>query len=355
MIQPQPCFAASLRPMLRFLATLVVTGSIAATAADAKPEAKPAAAATSGLVAKAKGLEISRKRLDEAVVAFRAQSAGEGRELPKDKDQEIEAILLDRIVIVQLLNNLATEAEKKSAQERADKTFEQIRSQAPTPAVFEAQLKAAGMTADHLKLRIFEQSTSEAVVEREVGSKIALPADATKKFYDENPKYFDAPERVRVSHVLLSTLDSAQKELSEDAKKEKRALAEKVLARAKKGDDFAALAKEFSEDPGSKGNGGEYTFPRGQMVKEFEETSFGLKPGEVSEIVTTRFGYHIIKSSEKLAAGKEAFEKVEANIKKHLTQEEVQKRLPAFYDKVKKDAGLEILDAALIPPKPAKG
>lgn len=339
------------RPALLALALSVATS---ASAAEATATATPDNKAPTAVLAKAKGLEITRKRLDEAVVAFRAQSAGEGREIPKDREGEIEAVLLDRIVTVQLLNNLATDAEKKAAEERAEKMFTQIRSQAPTPSVFEAQLKAAGMTADHLKLRIREQSTSEAVVEREVASKISITAESVKKFYDENPNYFDAPERVRASHVLLSTLDAAQKELSEDKKKEKRATAEKVLARAKKGDDFAALAKEFSEDPGSKDTGGEYTFARGRMVKEFEETAFSLKPGAVSDIVTTQFGYHIIKLNEKLPAGKEPLEKAQDNIKKHLTQEEIQKRLPEFYEKVKKDAGLEILDPSLVPPKTSK-
>jgi peptidyl-prolyl cis-trans isomerase C len=344
--------------LLRRPALLAIVLSAATTAAAAEAAAATTATtatkAPTAVLAKAKGLEITRKRLDEAVVAFRAQSAGEGREIPKDRETEIESVLLDRIVTVQLLNNLANDAEKKAAEDRAEKMFAQIRSQAPTPSVFEAQLKAAGMTADHLKLRIREQSISEAVVEREVASKISIPGDAVKKFYEENPKYFEAPERVRASHVLIATLDASQQELAEDKKKEKHAVAEKVLARARKGDDFAALAKEFSEDPGSKDTGGEYTFPRGQMVKEFEEAAFSLKPGGVSDIVTTKFGYHIIKLSEKLPAGKEPLEKAQENIKKHLTQEELQKRLPEFYEKVKKDAGLEILDPSLVPAKPAK-
>lgn len=307
------------------------------------------------VVARGKGVEVKRSRLDESVIAFKAQSATEGQAVPKEKMAEVEAMLLDRIVIVQLLNNRATEAERAAARDRGETLFGQLRSRAPTPAVFEAQLKTAGLTVEQLKARIVEQATSEAVVEREVASKVELGASAVQDFYEANPKYFERPEQVRASHVLLGTLDPVtQQELPEAQRLEKRAVAEKVLARARKGDDFAALAKEFSEDPGSKDKGGEYTFPRGQMVKEFEETAFGLKEGEVSGLVTTRFGYHIIKLSERLPAGVMPLAAVEGDIKRHLVQEELKKRLPEYYDEIKKEAGLEILDPALVPPRREK-
>ena len=79
---------------------------------------------------------------------------------------------------------------------------------------------------------------------------------------------------------------------------------EGLLKRARAGEDFAKLAKEYSEDPGSKDKGGEYKFPRGQMVPEFEAAAFSLKTNQVSDIVTTSFGYHIIKLSEKIPAQK---------------------------------------------------
>ena len=79
---------------------------------------------------------------------------------------------------------------------------------------------------------------------------------------------------------------------------------EGLLKRARAGEDFAKLAKEYSEDPGSKDKGGEYKFPRGQMVPEFEAAAFSLGTNQVSDIVTTRFGYHIIKLSEKIPARK---------------------------------------------------
>jgi parvulin-like peptidyl-prolyl isomerase len=124
---------------------------------------------------------------------------------------------------------------------------------------------------------------------------------------------------------------------------------EGILKRARAGEDFAKLAKDYSEDPGSKDKGGEYTFPRGQMVAEFEAAAFSLGTNQVSDIITTRFGYHIIKLSEKIPARKVEFAKAESDIKEGLTQQAVQKQFPDYIAKLKKEAGVEILDEKLKP------
>jgi parvulin-like peptidyl-prolyl isomerase len=128
---------------------------------------------------------------------------------------------------------------------------------------------------------------------------------------------------------------------------------EGILKRARDGEDFAKLAKENSEDPGSKDKGGEYTFPRGQMVPEFEAAAFSLKTNQVSDIVTTQFGYHIIKLSEKIPAKKVEFEKVSTEITDYLKQQQTQKQLPDYISKLKKESGLEILDEKLKPKETA--
>ncbi len=129
---------------------------------------------------------------------------------------------------------------------------------------------------------------------------------------------------------------------------------EKLLERARKDEDFAALAKEFSEDPGSKSKGGEYTFARGQMVPAFETAAFSLKTNQVSDIVTTPYGYHIIKLYEKTAAQKLELAKVKDDLKDQLARSEVQeKKLPDYLKKLKVDANLEYLHGAKPPPDAA--
>ena len=181
-------------------------------------------------------------------------------------------------------------------------------------------------------------------------------ADA-KKFYEDNPSKFEQPEMVRASHILISTKDpmdmnpnfSQRKDLPDSEKAAKRKQAEDLLKRARAGEDFAKLAKEYSDDPGSKDKGGEYTFPRGQMAPEFEAAAFSLKTNEISDLVTTQFGYHIIKLSEKIPAKQVEFDKVKDRIKSYLAQQEIGKKAPDFFAKLKKDANVEILDDKLKP------
>jgi parvulin-like peptidyl-prolyl isomerase len=155
---------------------------------------------------------------------------------------------------------------------------------------------------------------------------------------------------VRASHILLMTKDPKTKaDLSKEVKEAKHKQIEDILKRARAGEDFAKLAKEFSEDPGSKDNGGELTFPRGQMVPEFETAAFSLNTNQVSEIVTTVYGYHIIKLSEKIPARKVELAKVADLVKQNLALQAIQKQFPAYYDKIQKGAGVQILDEKLKP------
>jgi peptidyl-prolyl cis-trans isomerase C len=210
-----------------------------------------------------------------------------------------------------------------------------------------------GMTEDKLVKTMAEEGTAEAVLLREL--KLNVTDADIKKFYDDtnNVAKFEQPEMVRASHILLMTQDpKTNQELSQADKEAKHKTMEGLLKRARAGEDFAKLAKEFSEDPGSKDKGGEYTFPRGQMMPEFETAAFALKTNEVSDIVTTQYGYHIIKLSEHLPAQKVPLDKVAPRIKNHLTQQELETKAPDYLAKLKKDAAVEILDLKLKPQEP---
>jgi peptidyl-prolyl cis-trans isomerase C len=124
------------------------------------------------------------------------------------------------------------------------------------------------------------------------------------------------------------------------------------VKRARAGEDFAKLAKENSDDPGSKDKGGEYQFARGQMVPEFEAAAFSLKTNEVSDVVTTQYGYHVIKLSEKIPAKKVELAKVAPEVKDYLKQQQMQTRqqdLQDYLAKLKRDSNVQILDEDLKP------
>jgi peptidyl-prolyl cis-trans isomerase C len=307
----------------------------------------PAKSASSSLfddvVAKGKGVEVRRGQLDSAMVSVKASVAARGQSLPPEQMNLLEQQVLEQLVRLQLLQSQATEADKAAGQKLFKERLENIKTRAGSEETLNRQIKSVGLTMPELEEKLLQEATAEAVVEREL--KVEITDKDIQKFYDENPARFEQPEMVRASHVLIG----AGADLTDEQKKAKRATAEEVLKKARAGEDFAKLAKEYSDDPGSKDKGGEYTFPKGQMVPEFEAAAFSLKTNEVSDIVTTQFGYHIIKLSEKLPARKEDLAKVKDKVGEFLKQEKIRELLPEYIAKLRKNAAVEILDPKLQP------
>jgi peptidyl-prolyl cis-trans isomerase C len=339
------------------LAGLVGAYPAASLGAEAPPNphrsaAAPASAAKldelfpDSVVAKGKGVEIKRSQLDQEVIRFKAQAAGRGQSIPSDHLALMEPQILDQLINIQLLCSAATDEDKAAGKVLVDKQIEEAKTQLGSDEALNRQLKAQGFTRDEFVAKTIEMSTARAVLERAL--KVKITDEDVKKFYDENPSQFEEPERVRASHILFSTKDPiTQVDLSEDKKAAKRKLAEEVLKRAQAGEDFAKLAKDYSEDPGSKDKGGEYVFPRGQMVPPFEAAAFSLNTNQISDIVTTVYGYHIIKLSEKFPARKIELAKVASRVKEYLTGQALQKQSPEYIAKLRKEAAVEILDEKL--------
>jgi peptidyl-prolyl cis-trans isomerase D len=140
---------------------------------------------------------------------------------------------------------------------------------------------------------------------------VAVPQADIQRYYNDNSQQYTTPERVRASHILLNTGGKDEAAV--------RKQAEELLAKIKAGANFAELAKKYSEDPGSKEKGGDLDFfPRGQMVPEFEQAAFSLQPGQVSELVKTQYGFHIIKVVEKQAGSTQTLDQVRAQIQQTL-------------------------------------
>jgi len=153
-------------------------------------------------------------------------------------------------------------------------------------------------------------------------AEVQIPEQEMTDFYNDNKESrFTSPERVHASHILFSLSADA----TADDKAKARATATEVLSRARNGEDFAALAKAYSQDTATASKGGDLgTFTRGRMVKAFEEAAFKLKNGEISELVETPFGLHIIKVEELLPEQARPLDEVKEEIRQELTQERAQ-------------------------------
>lgn len=300
------------------------------------------------VVAKGDGVEVKRSQLDSAMVSIKSAAAARGQRMAPEQVRMLEQQVLQRLIQIQLLLGMATDADRTKGKETGEKRLALILKRAGSEETLNRQLKSVGMTHDELRTKMAEEATAEAVLDREL--KVAVTDEELKKFYDENPARFEEPEMVRASHILFGTRDpNTRQSLPEDKKAAKRKQADEVLKKAKAGEDFAALAKEYSDDPGSKDKGGEYTFPRGMMDPAFESAAFSLNTNQISDIVTSQFGYHIIKLSEKIPAHKVELAKVSDDLKEGLKRREVEKLLPDYIEKLKASHHVQILDEKLKP------
>ena len=190
------------------------------------------------------------------------------------------------------------------------------------------------------QLKVFTDNfLANEYLRKEVAAKVTVSEDDVKSYYDTHRDEFKTPEMVKARHILIKVDKSA----SEEDKKQARKKAEDILSKIKAGEDFAKLASEFSDDPGSKSKGGDLDFfARGRMVKPFEDAAFALKPGEVSGIVESPFGYHIIKVDETKDAGVEPYDTAKDKIKQKLVQERTKSKLTEFVEETMKDANVEM-------------
>jgi len=168
--------------------------------------------------------------------------------------------------------------------------------------------------------------------------KISVPPSDIQRYYNDNIQQYQTPEQVKASHILLKTEGK-----DEAAVRQK---AEQVLKEVKSGGDFAALARKYSEDDGSKANGGDLDyFARGRMVPEFEKVAFTLEPGQVSDLVKSQFGFHIIKVIDKRPGATRPLDEVRSQIQDQLAlqlaDQKITDQAAQFASRIKNIADLE--------------
>jgi len=324
----------------------------AATATNSKPADIMAALFGDPVIAKGKGFEIKQSQLDVVMDAFKAKTAQMGQAVPPE---ELTKTALNSLIVNQILVQMATDADKAEGKKEAELYIAQKVKQFGSQAAVEQQLKAVGKTFDDWRTEMTQQTTATAVMIRELN---ATPTEAAiQKFYETNSTASELPEQIHVRHILLLTMDTAtHAPLPDDQAKARKKQIDDILKRARTGEDFAALAKQYSEDPGSKDNGGELPpFSHGQMVPEFDAAAFSLTNNQISDVVTTQYGYHIIKLLDKTPARKLALtDKLPSSdltladyFKDRLTGQKLQEEAPAYIEKLSKSPGVEILDPAL--------
>jgi foldase protein PrsA len=268
----------------------------------------------SAVAATVNGQPIYMAEVDRYVQQIGAQygidfTQGEGALQREQVAKSILDQLVDRVLILQEArgrNLLAPDAE-------VDSRLAEIRRNFPSEAEFENALRVRGLSVAELRDRIRFDLTAQKLIAAVSQPKVS---DAEiREHFVRNRATFDQPAQARVRHILVKT----------------EAEARIVLARLRGGEDFAAVAKALSQDPGSKEQGGELgPIQRGQTVPEFERAAFALPIGQISDPVKTSFGYHILQVQERIAARPATLEAAREQIRRALTERKQQEAFQAW-------------------------
>lgn len=311
-------------------------GATAATASTATT-VKPVPAQLPEVIARVNDATIDRAEFERAVQTVESQAGGP---VPAERRDAIYRQLLDQIVALKLLSQEAVAKKVDVPAADIDAKMAQIKGQFPNEQAFTAALAERKMTPEKLRNDITQQMQAMKLVETQIGPTVTVTDADVTAFYTKNPDKFQEPEAVHVAHILIRTPENADAA----AKKKARAEAEGVLAQLRKGGDFAALAKQHSQDPGSAANGGDLNFvPRGQTVPAFEQAAFALKPGQLSGVVESPFGFHIIKMIAHRDGRTVPLQEVKPQLEQFLKQQKLQEKTAAFVEQLKTKAKIEIL------------
>lgn len=314
------------------------TGETEKSEEEATPiTAGSAPASQAGPAAVVEGEEISMKRYNEVVnyLQFQYMQQGQrlqGAQLEQVKEQSLE-LLINQEVLYQVAKNAGYSADEALVQQQ----LEQLKAQSGGEEQFQQGLAQRNMSLQELKKDLRKRVVWQQYLEKEFETKIDIGDADAKVFYEENPDYFTEQEQVETKHIIIQVDEDAP----EDKVAEARKKIEEVQEELERGGDFEELAREYSEGPSSKDGGSLGFIQRGQMVPPFEKTAFSLGTGEVSDIIRTQFGFHIVKVTERKEEQLSPFEEVKSDIVNHLKTVRMDEEVQVLLEKKKKEMDIE--------------
>ncbi len=316
-----------------YVVLIFMTGLLLGSLVHAAEQEEPAVAIVNG-----ENIPISdlNRELRKAMVSNPALGAEENRAFLQKMQQEILSYLIDRELMLQEGMKLGLDVQKTEV----DAELKGIKDNFPSQEAFEQALDQQELTEKKLYGLIKRELTVRKVrtVKIVPTAKPVTDADVAE-FYEANKEKLVETEKVSASHILIK--------VDADASDQERVVAKSkiqdILKEARSGSDFAELAKKHSQCPSASQGGELGYFERGKMVEPFGETAFSLQPGEISDIVETQFGYHIILLKDKEPGKQLKLEDVSSQIRQLLYDQEMDIALEKWLEPIRKKASIKIL------------
>jgi parvulin-like peptidyl-prolyl isomerase len=285
---------------------------------------------------------ISYQRFHGFYIEYRnskgVQVGARGDQLELLKKLRREA--MDLMIEQELVKQTAEKEGIKGDPAEVDETIAELRAVFDSDDQFRMKLESDGFTEESFRRHVERMAAAKVYLDRIRADASDVRDAEVEKFYEENPVRLTLPEQARVRHILLKWKPMG----TQDDRAAVRKQIEPILQRARSGEDFGALAREFSEDSSTKGSGGDTGFfYRGTMVPAFEEIAFTLEPGEISDPVDTVFGVHILKLEGRQPSRLLPLDEVREQLRDYVRDEKMEAAVSAKIDELRSAADVQVL------------
>ncbi len=291
-------------------------------------------------IADVDGVGIRRQQYEQAIDNTLRSFQQQGRAVPEEQIDEFRSQILDQLIAEEVLFQAGVDRGYEPSGESIDVQFEQMRAGFESQEAWQQALDQQDTTEEELREQLRRNAVLEQVVTDITAAVEPVNEQEIETFYNENPEFFETGGQIEARHILLST----QGLTDEDAIAQKRTAAQEIRDELLAGADFATLAQERSEGPSASRGGSLGTFGRGQMVAPFEEAAFSLQEGEISAVVQTQFGFHVIQVTDIVEGGVTPLEQVSPSIQQFLDQRKQADAVADFVDEAREQADITIYD-----------
>lgn len=282
------------------------------------------------VLVKVNGEDILQQEIDFTMQYFvlpQYEAQNGGQAMPADQQTQIKQSLLNQIITEKLILQKGREDNITLSEQVLNTQFESIKAQQPE------------IPPEQLKEFLRQKLLVQIIIQQLVTSKVTVTEDEIKALYDQRKDQLDEPAKVRASHILISVAPDA----TDPDKAAARQKIRDLLTRIQAGEDFAELAKQYSNCPSNQKGGDLGFFPRGIMVQPFEDAAFALEVGAVSDIVETPFGYHIIKVTEKTEERTVPFDEVKDRFRQELFSQKNNAEAQKWVSSLRTEANIEFM------------
>ena len=298
-------------------------------------------ASSSKEIASVNGKAISKSQYERRLSVFQKQTAHKGQQLSDVDLMFVKNRILEDLINAELLYQQSQKEgikiDDQAINEQIEKFKKRFSDKMLDETAYKKALKRMHVSEKEFRTEIQRSLAINQLLDTILRQKITVTDEESKKYYNNNPNLYKQPEQVKVSLIWIKVTPDAEESKKIQARKKIEMVQKKII----QGEDFGILAKTYSEGPNAQREGAWGYLKRGKMANPIEDAAFALNVGEVSGIVETKLGYHLIKVIDKKAAGTIPYKKVQPMIEQHLKKEKKRTEIQSYIENLKKSAKIK--------------